>query len=223
MDEDFEYFFKDSGFGPAIDSRKVDASYAEKYRGKLPDQLIRYWLEHGWCGYGEGLFWTVDPEDYEDILDAWLDDTPLVENDAYYVIARSAFGKLLLWGTKTGQSITIEPFFGGIYPTDGHTDLIKNQRADDAIRFFFSVRKKKNLDFTDANEKPLFARALKKFGALAYDEMYGFEPALCIGGEPKLGNLAKVKIVEHLLILAQLGDRQIMENPYLKALNEQQE
>ena len=36
MDEDFEYFYKDSGFGPSIACRKVDPDYAEKFRGKLP-------------------------------------------------------------------------------------------------------------------------------------------------------------------------------------------
>ena len=42
--------------------------------------------------------------------------------------------------------------------------------------------------------------------------MYGFEPALALGGKADLRNLRKVKAVEHLVMLAQLGERQIMRD-----------
>ena len=74
----------------------------EKFRGKLPDKLLEYCQEYGWCGYAKGLLWTVDPGEWEDTLEDWIGDTPFMEKDAYYVIARSAFGKLVLWGTNTG-------------------------------------------------------------------------------------------------------------------------
>jgi hypothetical protein len=63
VDEDFEYFLEK--MGPAFDRRDVPSSTLDRYRGKLPDQLLAYWEEHGWCGYADGLFWTVDPEEYE--------------------------------------------------------------------------------------------------------------------------------------------------------------
>ena len=179
MDEHYSYFLNEQGFGPAIAGRKVTPEYAEKYRGKLPDQLLTYWLEHGWCGYGQGLFWTVDPEDYEDVLDAWLDDTPLVEGDAYYVIARSAFGRLYLWGQRTGNSINIISVDSMIFPDDSDlTSFMRDGKADAAIKAFFSLVDKDEVDYLDEKGKPLFARAYKKLGPLAFDEMYAFEPAL---------------------------------------------
>ncbi len=63
MDEDFAYLLEK--MGPAIDRREALASSIERYRGKLPDQLLAYWQEHGWSGYADGLFWAVDPQEYE--------------------------------------------------------------------------------------------------------------------------------------------------------------
>jgi hypothetical protein len=54
MDEDFACFLAE--FGPAIDKRDVPPSTIARYRGKLPDQLLAYWDEYGWCGYADGLF-----------------------------------------------------------------------------------------------------------------------------------------------------------------------
>ena len=73
-------------------------------------------------------------------------------------------------------------------------------------------KKKKRLDQKDDLETPLFDRALKALGPLARDEMYGFEPALALGGKADLRNLRKVKAVEHLVMLAQLGELQIMRD-----------
>lgn len=48
---------------------------------------------------------------------------------------------------------------------------------------------------------------MAKLGPLEVDEMYGFVPTLTIGGAPKLENLQKVKIMEHLTFLADLGEK----------------
>jgi hypothetical protein len=47
----------------------------EKWRDKLPEQLLTYWQQEGWCEYKDGLFCTVDLDDYEDLVDEWLADT----------------------------------------------------------------------------------------------------------------------------------------------------
>lgn len=60
--------------------------------------------------------------------------------------------------------------------------------------------------------QPLFDRALTVLGPLAFDEMYAFEPALALGGKADLMHLRKVKCVEHLVLLAQVGERQVMRD-----------
>jgi hypothetical protein len=202
MDEDFEYFLKK--MGPAADQRDVPPSSIERYRGKLPDQLLAYWQEHGWSGYANGLFWTVNPQDYEPVLDAWIGETSFMEQDAYHIIARSAFGKLYLWGEERGFGLKI--FAPGSYaqPQLASQSLSLDTRA----QRFFGYRDRKENDFSD-----LFAPALKKLGPLKHDEMYGFVPALALGGPATVEHLQKVKAVEHLVLLAQLSELRVMEMP----------
>ena len=57
----------------------------------------------------------------------------------------------------------------------------------------------------DTSEKPLFSRALKKLGPLQKNEMYAYDHMLVTGGRPKLDNLIKTDIFEHLLILRDMG------------------
>lgn len=42
--------------------------------------------------------------------------------------------------------------------------------------------------------------------------MYGFVPALVMGGSPKLENLQKLDAHVHLDILAQMGEKKIMRD-----------
>ncbi|MEX6038422.1 GAD-like domain-containing protein [Providencia hangzhouensis] len=41
---------------------------------KLPELLLTYWHNEGWSSYYNGLFTIVDPDDYEDIVDEWLEN-----------------------------------------------------------------------------------------------------------------------------------------------------
>jgi hypothetical protein len=48
LDEIFSIFLET--FGEPVDRQEVPASSMERYRGKLPNQLLEYWDEHGWSG-----------------------------------------------------------------------------------------------------------------------------------------------------------------------------
>lgn len=209
MDKFFDNFYSYKGFGPAFAKREVPQEKIERFRGKLPDQLLEYWKEYGWCGYAQGLFWTVDPDEWEPALEAWIGDTELMEQDAYYVIARTAFGELILWGEKSGPSLKILSTYAMIFPADCTEEMIRRS-PDRMVQSFFSSKSRDSMDMQDENEKPLFARALKKLGPLDHDTMYGFVPALALGGPVRLENLQKLDAIVHLDILSGLGERQLM-------------
>lgn len=199
-DEDFGVFIGE--FGEA--STKVAASPADiaKWQGKLPDRLLTWWADEGWSGYANGLFWLVNPDDYEDLVDEWLDGTRLDEVDAFHAIARTAFGELFLFGETTGRSVKV------VCPT--HAIFVRDlkrktpQKLDTSLRAFIALDQD-TCDLDDGAGKPLFRRALDTLGALAPDEMYGFEPAIVLGGKMQLENLRKVKLDQHLTILRQLA------------------
>jgi hypothetical protein len=211
MDRFMENFLGFKGFGPPMARRDVPLEKLEKFRGKLPSKLLEYWKEYGWCGFGKGLLWTVDPDEWEDELGAWLGDTNFFERDTYYIIARSAFGELILWGEKSGQSLKIVAPYGTIYPVFNEEEF-QEDGPDLTIQLFFSVNSKEAYDLTDMKDAPLFDRALEQLGPLDHDTMYGFVPALALGGEPNLKNLQKLDAHVHLNILSQITERQIMRD-----------
>ncbi len=209
MDRFFNNFYNYEGFGPAIQSQPASQEAIEKYKGKLPDKLLEYWELYGWCGYANGLFWTVNPEEWDDALEAWIGDTELMEVDAYHIIARSAFGELFLWGERTGNSVRINSPWGMIFPRFNQ-ERFNKIGPDRSAQLFFASNDREHLDLNDVNDKPLFQRALKKLGPLDHDTMYGFVPALAMTGEPKLEDLQILDAHVHLEILAQMTPKQIM-------------
>ena len=136
------------------------------------------------------------------MVQAWIGDTPFMEQDAYHVIARSAFGKLYLWGEETGDTLSIFAPASTCFASPPENDIDR----DFEMRLFFGGMSLKGIDV-----EGLFAPALQQLGRPAHDEMYGFVPALALGGALTLSNLRKVKAVEHLVILAQLAPLHVTE------------
>jgi hypothetical protein len=213
MDETYAYFFKKCG--PVLNTVEVPQQSISKYEERLPARLLEYWKAYGWTQYSCG-FWTVNPDDYAEILVSCLSGTPYENHDDYSVIARSAFGALFVWGKQSGIAMKISMPHAIIFPSHGDKKSVADGKEDLCIRVFFQLTSKDKCDFPDQNEKDLFDRALNKLGPLDYDEMYGFVPALPLGGQAKLENLRKVKALEHLLFLSQLDTFRCMENPYIQ-------
>ncbi|SFN61240.1 hypothetical protein SAMN03159304_00466 [Pseudomonas sp. NFACC24-1] len=200
-DEDFQYFI--SVMGEATSHRQVSDSQIAKYRKVLPDALLDYWQEEGWCGYANGLFWTVNPDDYKDLLDMWLSGTEFPQIDNYHVIARSAFGTLYAWGEKYNQKILVSCPTGSIVALMSKLKM-PNKDPDLALQTFFAMSDKERYDLEDNQGEFLFERALEKLGALGEREVYGFEPALFFGGTASLDQLVKCNLEVHLTILRQM-------------------
>lgn len=201
-DEDFEYFI--STFGEATDRVVVPAETIEKWRTKLPDQLLTYWQNEGWGSYANGLFWIVNPDDYEDLVDEWLVDTSLEQIDAFHVVGRTAFGDLYLCGERSGANTTISCPLNAIFALPKDLKPKSKEDQDWSVKSFIGLSISE-CDLKDESGAPLFEQALAKLGPLAADEMYGFEPALVLGGKMRLENLAKLKLDAHLSILRQLA------------------
>lgn len=205
-DEDFEYFV--SKFGEATDRVDVPAEDIQKWRGKLPDQLLTYWMEEGWCGYANGLFWMVNPDDYEDLVGEWLENTLLDQVDTFHVVGRTAFGDLYVCGENTGVSVTINCPINAIFALPKDLKAKSKEDQDWSVRAFIGLSVDE-CDLKDESGVQLFERALATLGPLQPDELYGFEPAIVLGGKRRLENLAKLKMDVHLTILRQLAAPQL--------------
>jgi len=198
----FQIFIRN--LGEATASERVPRDRIEKYRGILPPALLKIWEEEGWCSYADGLMWTVDPNEYSHLAGMWLQGTPFETLDRYHIIARSAFGDLYVWGERTGWRITIGCPAGQIFAL---ADKVATpvEDPDIAVLSFFAGLKRHLFDFRDDAEQFLFQRARESLGALNKNEMYGFEPALSLGGRAVLENLRKVNLDVHLTLLREFS------------------
>ncbi len=170
---------------PPTKCREVPQGTLEFYSEKLPQELLIEWQTFGWCGYGDGLLWTVNPIDYSQVLSEWIKSPKEL-----YTVLRTAFGCLIYWD---GTRFYLLNVINGKVIRFFHTvDLLFNQAlCDDEILDGLILRK----DFLEAREL---------LGDLSYDECYGFFPAIALGGPGTIESLKKVRIYEHLDILRQL-------------------
>ena len=201
-DEDFELFIED--FGEATIKESVSGKSLKKYKGVLPDQLLHYWKTEGWNAYSDGLFWIVNPEEYNDLVELWLEDTHYPKIDNYHCIARTSFGVLYVWGERNNQWFTISCPTNTIVAFD-KTLLKVNKDPNSSIRSFFASSLPIDRDLKDLKRKMLTPQSFKKLGHLKADEVYGFAPALAAGGSQTIDNVEKEDLFIHLSILREMA------------------
>ncbi|CDL84813.1 GAD-like domain-containing protein, partial [Xenorhabdus szentirmaii] len=155
-DNDFGYFIDE--FGEATQHIAVPNESIEKWRGKLPEKLLYYWKTEGWNSYKDGLFSIVNSDDYEGIVDMWLEDIPFEYMDSYHVIARSSFGNLYLCGEKTGTNLIVECLFNTIYYEKGNADHKNKQESDLDLAAFFSSKSLDSFDIEEGDDIWLFSK-----------------------------------------------------------------
>lgn len=204
MSRDDDYAFFIQTFGEPTASVAVPQSAIDKYRGKIHDKILGYWQQEGWCQFMNGLFWTVNPEDWQPVVDAWLAGTPFEPLGPHYAIARTAFGEVLLFSERTGAGTSITPTLHligswNVEPEDEYGLMI-------SAGTLFSSGIPRDFEVLDENEAPLFDAALRTLGPLTSDQIYAFEPPQILGGKPRLENLRKVRWDVHLMLLRQWAE-----------------
>ncbi|PHM35779.1 GAD-like domain protein [Xenorhabdus mauleonii] len=208
-DDDFGHFIEE--FGEATRHVVVPNTAIEKWKSHLPNRLLHYWKTEGWNSYQNGLFSIVNPDDYESIVDMWLEDTPFESADTYHAIGRSGFGDLCLCGEKTGTNLIISCAFNTIYYNKGNYYEKSKEQADLDISTFFASRHIDSFDIEDDDDVWIFSKAVEKYGSLNENEVFGFEPAIFLGGDVELDSIRKMDVYIHLDILGQFSKPLIQE------------
>jgi hypothetical protein len=193
--------------GKADDCIQVDEKVKQDLQG-LPEELVYIWEKYGICSYAKGLWWHTNPRDFDEVVEEWLVGTPYWEPEInpYHVIGRTAYGKLYLWGEKTGQNLEIDPLMGVIFHSSSDEKYISRGEAWNPITTFIGGGKKDDYDEEDNNDKPLFDRIHKKLGTLKYNEMYTAVPMPMFSGGISVDNAQKEDLFIQLSILRQAID-----------------
>lgn len=211
MDEYFQRFTV--RFGNPRSIEEVPESSYSKYKDILPDRLLSYWKEFGWSSFGNGIVWLTNPDNYEHIVQAWLENIPELKDLDFYVFARSAFGSLYAFQPNTANIIRIIAVHGGVL---ANKSMLKKQKKnidsfekDISIGVFFSSVETRVFDLKDEDSNPMFGKALSNLGELGSNEVYGFKPLLVLGGRESADSLQKVRMDVHLDIMLQFTEPQL--------------
>jgi len=162
----------------------TDEQLLSSYRNRLPQALLKEWQVSGFGGFSNGFIWITNPEEMQFAVVEWELDA------AWLIFGRTAFGDLFIWDGENVRGLfvhygTVEWFTDDL-PMFFDYSLCDDAFLDEVLRF------------------SKFREAFARLGPVDHSEMYGYVPALVLGGDESIENLKKVKLREHLLLLAQL-------------------
>lgn len=188
-------FIEKMGHGTqySIASNKLINKYHNTFMGERDNEnhLIILWKNYGFCTYKNGLFTTVNPDEYLEIIKK----IPNISQGAL-AFARTASGNLFVW---EDLNISKAISFVNIH-----------KKTKEPIATNFNIFFQFNIGTDNYWQRNCYGKIelklIEKFGALTSDECYTFVPALALGGNESLKNMKKVKFREQLEILAQLHE-----------------
>lgn len=174
----------------------ISSSTISQYKDVIPKELIFLWEKYGLFHIDNGLLWFVNPNDYVNIFEEWAEVNEMLtlEDRKYHVIARTAFGCLLIL-VNNG----IDSYLAQLNTLTNEWSVSANNMS-----FFFNVLL---LDYTykeDDLDEILFKECYKDLGLLKPDECYGFVPLPALGGAKDVKLAEKVKLREYLSICSQV-------------------
>ncbi len=200
INKDFNYIMAKFGNPERLEHQAVDVN---PYRGKLPNALLDLWEVYSIGQFWGGLLRFVHPADMREVLSLALGDDPQIDAARCYVVAYTAFGRLLVWSEQFQRMrVDLTDLTVRCSVLDG--SFSRSDDDDRSVAFLFGGGKR-DFDIADEKGRLMYDRCVTKHGALGPDECYGFLPALMLGSEANVNSVRRVKAAEHSAILAQLG------------------
>jgi hypothetical protein len=187
------------GYAKPVSLRPVDPT---PYRDLIPDALEYLWRKVGVSNWAENSFQLVDPATYAGLIDDVLAGNRFIARDEVVPYGLSAFGQMNLWHRRFGV-INIDFPGGRIYYMQKPEVEFDDRRKNIAI--LANMPNKVVGDFYN-----LLKPCLKKFGPIGEGEIYGFVPALALGGSEDIKHVQKLRAPEHLSLLSQIAPPQTL-------------
>jgi hypothetical protein len=168
-----------------------------------PAGLIELWEKLGWGRFGDGFLLLTDPKKLAPTVDQWLGG----KNPSRIPLGRTGLGDLLYFRDLRERAKMLG--MTGKEAEEACDISVVNVRYKRAGVLATSVAEFVKLlaseEFLDEElGKNLFDEALPRLGAPSAKEIYGFVPALAMGGSEDADSLDKVNAEVHLEILFQL-------------------
>jgi hypothetical protein len=190
--------------GPPRQAQRVGADEAALYQDRVPPRLIRFWQEHGRGSYFDGLYWICDPAPLRAVIDLVFKDDPELDSADMTAVAYTAFGHVTVWDRRRAN-INVHFQLSSVFvpPERAHIDSATGERFPDDYMIGTAVGIVRSQYLP--SEHAFLEAARARLGPLTAGEVYGFFPALQLGGAYTVENLRRVKAAEHFTQLVQLA------------------
>lgn len=185
--EDFPDFPNafERNFGRGETYREFTESDHNRLSGRLPVALLDVLRKEGLASYKRQSLWFCDPDDLLAVKASWLDSFPKSE-----IFLRTSFGDFFFWDGKYCWTCLV------------HQSSIVYSAIN--ITWFLGETLFYRPFLKSVGVPGWADRGRKACGPLLFDEVYIFEPALAIGGDPSSSKIGKGKLDVALDILSQL-------------------
>jgi hypothetical protein len=164
----------------------------EWYTGKLPAELLDFWVKYGFGNYGDGLIKIVEPSDYMDSFYTWT--------------GKKDFSRLPILVTGFGDIF----YYRRLSDTEEDVSLLNIHYrnisvCEHSLKDFFERYIIDEELSAQVLKIPLFKEAYNKLGGLTNDEIYFFSPALVLGGGEDIKYIDKGNSSVHQRLLFESG------------------
>ncbi len=167
--------------------RDIDVSRIEQYKGRLPEELFDFWREFGLGTFYNGYLKAIDPNEYIELV-----QQSYFDGEVTIPIFATAFGDIITWEDNKYIGILKYRYQDSDIISTGFEDFFEEVEEGVLDDDYFTIKK--------------YNAAVKKYGELEYDECFGYVPLLALGGKESVKSLKKVKMREHIALIAELTD-----------------
>jgi hypothetical protein len=171
---------------------KPTSKVVARYRDQVPADLLELWEQYGFGTFCDSYLKVVNPDDYAELLADTYQLTSTVAPALPLVLFTTAMGDLLVWELDCLSLLDYR---------HGSTNVVAQN-----FKVFF-----RNLTYDSFLNNTLrwepYPAARERLGEPAFDECFGYVPALALGGPETADHLQKVKLREHIYLLSQLTGR----------------
>lgn len=155
------------------------------YNNKIPQNLLGIWCEYGLGSFMDNYIKIINPNDYKELLE----DTYFRGKESIPIMV-TGFGDIITW--EENKYLGIVKYRKGTFNIieSGFKYFLDDLLDDEFVE-----------DILDNSQ---YNQAVVNYGALNFDECFGYVPLLGLGGSEKVENLKKVKVREHIELITLL-------------------
>jgi len=195
-----------------------DLAEIEKYRGRVPNSLLRIWTEHGWGSWQQGRFWFCDPAFLQPLVNTLLRGDPDFPPEKAVPFGYDGLGQLYIWVRNFRHTPPLQQILR-IDPILNSAD-IKNSRGWNPVSYrpigleeSFLYDFSDLLDYGDAfgafideaeEDENMMPKLIERYGELQPGEIYGFFPAAVMGGSYSIENIQRTPLIAHLSFIFEM-------------------